>query len=175
MAAYKVADDWLIELVEEIRDEWHPDLEDARIGVLWRAVAPRGKSGVTFGAAKLPPQELEVFGKDFDFIVWFAKDHWGTLTAEQQRALVDHVLSHCTMRDGTAKMVGYDFFGFNAVVARHGLWWPSAEKTIEAVQPHFEFMRAQGSIEAVDPAAYNQTDVLDQVGGLLDDEEGDEE
>lgn len=175
MPKYKIAPDEVVELVEEIRDLWHEHLEFTNIGILMRAEAPRSKGMVTMGAVKRAPEELRVYGKHIDVILWLAGDVWETLTEEQRRALVDHELCHLRRSNsGDIIIVGHDFEEFNAVIRRHGLWWQDAETTIEAFQPHLDFMReVSGRVEALDPDLFNVRDVLEQVDGVLDGSGGD--
>lgn len=166
MGKYKRAPDEIVELVEDCIKSWHEELLEARIGVLLRAEAPASKGNVTLGKSKKMPDDMRPY-VDYDFVIWFAEDYWRILTEEQRTALVDHELCHCRCKDGEIFMVDHDVMEFNAVLARHGFWWPRGEKTRDAVQPHFEFVTTRGGVEAMDPASFNEEDVLDQVDGVL--------
>ncbi|MCC6454163.1 MAG: hypothetical protein IT328_04420 [Caldilineaceae bacterium] len=172
MGKYKRAPEEVIALVEQVIYDWHDELAEARIGILMRAEAPVSKGRATMSKSKKMADDMRAY-LDYDFVIWFAADWWLLLTEEQRTALVDHELSHCRMNEaGETSMADHDITEFNDVLARHGFWWPSAEKTMEAVQPHFEFiaeMSGNGVVEAVSPEHFNEADVLDQVGGMFGD------
>lgn len=170
MPKFTVADEEIVELVEEIRAEWHPRLVPARIGVLMCEEAPQSKGRAKWGEVKRPPEELRTYGQHLDFLLWIARDEWEKFTPEQQRAAIDHLLCHCMVLGGKVSMRDHDFAEFNVVIQRHGLWWPSAESTIDAFQPHFEFMQREGGVEALDPTSFNERDVMEQVDDMLDGE-----
>lgn len=167
MGKFRRADEEVVDLVTEVREKWHRGLEFARIGVLMRNEAPVTKGRVTLGKAKKTTDEERLLSREeLDFIVWFAADQWETLTDEQKTALVDHELCHCRFLNGSAEIRPHDVEEFDAVIRRHGLWWPDAERTIEAIQPHFGFLNG-GGVEAIDPDPFNEKDVLDQVDQVV--------
>lgn len=169
MGKYKRAPEEIVALVEQVIYDWHEELAEARIGILMRTEAPISKGKATLGKARKMSDEMRAY-LDYDAIIWFAANYWGILTEEQRTALVDHELSHLRYKDGEISTVDHDITEFNDVLARHGFWWPSAEKTMEAAQPHFEFIAevsGNGVVEAVSPEHFNDADVLDQVGGMF--------
>ena len=171
MPKYKQATDEMVELVEKCIEDWHPWLENARFAVLMLPEAPRPNGRIALAGTKKASDEVRALGADYHFIMWFAHDQWEILTPEQRVALVDHELSHCRLRGGAVPaLVQHDFSEFNAVFLRHGPWWPGAESTVEAMQPHFAFYRG-GTVDAVDPASFdedaNDEDVIDQVDDML--------
>lgn len=156
------APDYVFEMVTEVQQLWHPDLEDARIDILFCAVAPRSKGRAMYGSARMVPEQWSIYA-DFDFVLTFAKEAWAFLTDEQLRALADHVLSHCKYINGTYTLVDHDVTDFTDVLARHGFWWNGAEKLRDAMKPHFAF------VDDLEPAEapVNNEDVLDQIGDML--------
>jgi hypothetical protein len=100
----------------------------------------------------------------YDFIIWIAGDWWPRLRPHQQRALLDHELSHCHLTPlGKRTLVPHDVEEFNHIIRRYGFWQPAGGgyATQEAVQARLEYAPT-GMVGAV-PA-----DVLDQVGDLLE-------
>jgi len=105
-----------------IRD-YHPDLDEANVGFLFRDKAQKSGDRVVLGKASKVQDRLKPF-LDYDFIIWIAQDVWeGELSMAQREALVDHELCHCTMDDnGKPKLKHHDIEEFNEVVERHGIW-----------------------------------------------------
>lgn len=128
------ATDELIDIAKEVIDQYHPSLQDASIGFLFRSEAPNSNGKITLGMAKKVGPDLNVF-MDYDFIIWVALDWWNRLRPEQKVALVDHELCHCHLdNDDKPKIKPHDVEEFNCILERHGFWWPSADETIQAVQ-----------------------------------------
>lgn len=149
----------VIELVESVMKRYHPHLEDARIGVLFRDEAPKSGNGVTYGQAKRVKDDDKAAGLEYDFIIWFAEDQWELMTEAQREALVDHELCHCDLveKDGKLqpKMRDHDITEFNCIIERHGLWWPGAEVTRQAIRSHtMPLFGRMGKVEAVQGAVF---------------------
>lgn len=72
--------------------------------------------------------EIEPF-----FVIEIAADVWGTITAKQRVALVDHELSHCRIKhnnqDGNVVLfvAPHDVEEFQGVIRRHGLYKSDVE------------------------------------------------
>ncbi len=115
----------VLKAVAKAIKKWHPHLQQARIGLLFRETSSKSQGKEIVGKA-LKVSERDQQFMDLDFIVWFAKDHWQTLSPEAKIALVDHELSHCYYEDPTdpttAKVHAHDFEGFVSVINRHGFW-----------------------------------------------------
>jgi hypothetical protein len=143
----------VVALAEKLIDKHHPDLLDARIGLLMRSEAPKKDGKATYGKAKKVSDELKAL-LPFDFLIWFAADVWDAFSTKQRTALVDHELCHCRMIGGSEpvfKMRGHDVEEFNCIIERYGAWWPSAEQFETAVQAALPINGARrGKVEAVD-------------------------
>lgn len=131
---YKPTSD-VIDLVESTLRRYHGHLEDCNIGILFRDEAPANGANFTLGMTKKVSDEARAAGLDYHFIIWFAEDCWGRLTPSQREALVDHELMHCIWDENKKKSAirQHDFEEFNAIIARHGLWWPGAQETRQAL------------------------------------------
>jgi hypothetical protein len=164
-AEYTPAPDFVIEIAQELVDQYHPWLQDTSIGFLMRSEAPQSNGQITYGQASKVKPELRALGVDYDFLIWLAHDQFVNLSARQRVALIDHELCHCVVVDGKAKIRPHDVTEFNCIIERHGFWWPSAEATIVAIQPHLPLEQGRrGRVEAVDMGA-----LLKQVGqGFLE-------
>lgn len=154
-ADFYPANEEVVELVERVIKLYHAPLEEARIGLLFRDEAPRSGKRVTMGQAKkVAPAEKALI--PYDFIIWFARDIWESITPQQRFALVDHELCHCGIEldDGGAKtkMIPHEVEEFNCIIERHGFWWPGAHQTQQAISqaplPFVEPEARRGRVEA---------------------------
>lgn len=155
MAKYYKPTSDVIDLVESVMKRYHEHLEDAEIGILFRDEAPKSGSHVTFAQAKRVKDDDRAAGLPYDFIIWFAEDQWDRLTDAQREALVDHELCHLDMKekDGILRpvMLDHDITEFNCIIERHGLWWPGAEVTREAIRAHtMPLFGPRGKVQAVE-------------------------
>lgn len=113
--------DSVLLLAQELVKEHHPDLSDARIGILFRETVAYSRGNPVLGHAQKTPEMLKVY-LDFDFIIWIAADAYADMDEKRRKALIDHELCHCKIIEGTATMVGHDVEEFEAIINRHGLW-----------------------------------------------------
>lgn len=166
----KIADDEeILEIVREVQMEWHPDLQDAVIKVLWRIDISLSKGRRALGAARKATVFESLFtGEELNFVIWFCRASWRLLTDEQRRALVDHELSHCKMDGDKPYMVDHDITEFIAVWERHGFYLDSAERLLEALRPHLAFYEEAGESGQGGSSGYEERDVLDQVDDLVE-------
>jgi hypothetical protein len=121
MTVWSEASTDVINTAIKIVREFHPDLEEASIGFLFRDTAQESMGKRTLGKASKVTDRLKPY-LDYDFIIWIAEDAWTDLEDNQRKALLDHELCHCTMDEGTARMVHHDIEEFQAVIERHGIW-----------------------------------------------------
>lgn len=118
----------ITERVWRLVDAYHPHLAEARLVVQVRELAPV-KDGFTT-MAEVDTADNDEERADFDFSMWFAWDEWQTLDDVQRDAIVDHELCHCGWdKAGKPFLIDHDIQEFNAIIARYGLWWPSADET----------------------------------------------
>lgn len=160
----------VIELADQVLKRYHEHLEDMNVGILFRDEAPVSDGHTTLGMAKKVTDEMRAAGLDFHFVIWFAEDTWWDLTDAQRLALVDHELMHCTVavKDGQLKpkIRKHDFEEFNEIIERHGLWWPGAQETRQAIQQHtMPLFGRQGRVAAVDGAAARLVEAVRGIGG----------
>lgn len=153
----------ILDLARELIDLYHADLANANIGFLVRDEAQESGGRIILGKSKKTPDDMRAY-VPFDFIIWIAGDWWPQMRPNQQRALLDHELSHCHLSPlGKRSMVPHDMEEFNHIIRRYGFWQPAGAgyATQEAVQARLEYAPT-GRVGAV------RADVLDQVGDLLD-------
>lgn len=146
------AGDDVVMLAEQIINDFHPHLLDAKIGFLYRSEATVSNGRVTYGMCKKLSKDMQVY-LPYDFIIWLAHYQWMGLSDEQRRALVDHQLCHAGMT-GEAKdkpaILPHDVEEFNCILERHGFWWPLGDLTVNAIQPHLPLeLERRGSVSAV--------------------------
>lgn len=160
-----MADKWILvdqevlDIAGEIISEHLPELDGSSIAFMFRDKAPNSNGKVTMGQAKKVSGEWQALGLDYDFFIWLAQDIWYSLTEAQKRALVHHELMHCGYsgegEDQKPTMIPHDMEEFNAIIRLYGFWWPTAQRTVEAVQaalPMMEIKRQPARVEALDPA-----------------------
>jgi hypothetical protein len=113
----------VINLARQVIDDWHPDLNEARIGFVFRDKGTQSGGRVTIAQASKISPKMQVF-MDFDFIIWISEEDFTQLTSAQREALIDHELCHCIFYedDNTAKMRKHDIEEFVCIVQRHGMW-----------------------------------------------------
>ena len=127
----------VLEMVQQLVRDFHPNLMMAKIGVIFRDEAPSsGGNEVWAKAAKADAKTnalLEGAGQDtLDFLIWIAQNVWDHLETDQRRALIDHELTHCGGFEGSWQMRGHDFEEFTDIVERYGFWRPSLFKATPA-------------------------------------------
>lgn len=150
-AEYTPAPDIVIRIAKELIDQYHPWLQDASIGFLMRDRAPQSSGQITYGQASKVKPELRALGMDYDFLIWLAYDQFVNLSPKQRIAMIDHELCHCFMVGDKAQIRPHDITEFNCIIERHGFWWPSADATVVAIQPHLPLeQERRGRVEAVD-------------------------
>ena len=154
MPEWEAAPKEVIDMADDLIRQHHQSLLDARIGILFRDVAPVSNGKVTWGkASKVDAKWQPLLKRELDFIIWLAYDVWRTVLDHKQRvALLDHELCHCTMEDGEPKMRAHDIEEFSEIVERHGLWRNDLEQMYEAMQQSrfpFNYER-QGFVEGVE-------------------------
>jgi len=126
-------------LVQELVNSYHPDLKDARIGLIFRETASISKGVPVIGHAQKPPEIMKVY-LDYDFIIWLADNAYSDLDENQRKALIDHQLCHCTMIDGVPGTMGHDVEEFQSVIDRHGPWNSSLLSVANSImQMSFDF------------------------------------
>jgi hypothetical protein len=138
----------MYELLAEVRDLWHEDLEQAKIILAWRKEWKPDPDGrlVLGQCRKAPPIQREL--ADYDFVVVLNKEVWNSpqWDNEKKKALLDHELSHAAPTlddDGEQKMdakgrlvwriVKHEIEEFRGVVERHGAYKADLEKFAHAL------------------------------------------
>lgn len=159
-AEYAPAPTYILDLAREVVDTHHDDLQDARIGFLFRLEAPKSNGEFVLGKVrKCGPEEQAAQqmggGRVFDFMVWIARDQYAPLSDLQKRALIDHLLCRLTVDVDSEKpkLVKPDIEEFNEIFERYGFWRPNYRATKEAIQARFDLEKEQGVgyIESAQP------------------------
>ncbi len=131
-AEFKEADAALIELAQELINEHHPWLREAKIGFMYRTEAAKSDNLTVSGKARKVSAEQQMF-MDFDFVIWIAEDTFAGYSPLQRRALVDHELCHCAGFPGKWQMRGHDFAEFVQIIERYGLWNDTLKRMGETI------------------------------------------
>lgn len=152
----------VLEIAQELISIYHADLQDASIGFLFKEGAEPATEGarVIFGKAKKVSPDVQALGIDFDFIVWIDSACWHDFfDHKMQMAAIDHLSTWCAINDdGKTSLRKPDVVEFNSVLQRHGLWWPGADATKEALQQQSLFgvlPQRTGRVASVDPNDLN--------------------
>lgn len=161
-AEYAVAGREVLDIVEQVVEQYEPALGEVRIGILMRNVAPRSAGKRIYGKAKLVGPEQKALMAAFfppdetpDYVIWFAQDTWDELTEKQRLALAHHELYHCQITDnGKHKMRSHDLNEFHRIIDVHGLWWPQADETEQVFRATLGLMPAKGGVMTFDPTLF---------------------
>jgi hypothetical protein len=123
---------------------YHPELAMARFRYAFVDKASVKNGRPVRGKVRRVTGVLE-FLLEADFLMEVALDQWNELTDTQRKALVDHLLEHCTGEEDEAEGGGEmkwsvrepDVQEFSAILRRHGAWnddllaFASVAKTID--------------------------------------------
>ena len=104
--------------------------------IMFRSTAQkRGGEPVMGTASKVTAREKGMAQEDYEFVLILAEDVWKELTHRQQEALLDHLLSHCRVKENpktgkdTFTIVPPDLLFFKGNVKRYGFWFPSVQES----------------------------------------------
>ena len=132
-SGYFKASDEVFALMEAILAEHHDRLVlvSDEIAVVFREKAgKKGGKGV-LGTPKKAPPLIGVLGDtDYKFVLEIAGDEWLTLTEDQRKALIDHLLCACQVEEdpdsGNVRcfIAPPDVSFYWAELDRHGDWRP---------------------------------------------------
>jgi len=121
MATYTEAPQSVIHLAEQIINQHHHNLLEAKIAFVMRDEAPKS-NGRSVAAQAQKVTALNQALIDYDFLIWIAEDRWDKLSEDQKEALIDHELCHCWGWPGMWKMRHHDIEEFQEIIERHGMW-----------------------------------------------------
>lgn len=125
------------EIARELIEDHHEHLRQALIRFVFRHSTNWSRQGEVVLGSTRRPGALEVFlsGHELDFVIVLNAGEWSAMTPEQQKAEVDHELSHCGRNDKDEWCLWpHDVEEFAAVIDRHGLWRRNLETFGAAVQ-----------------------------------------
>lgn len=155
----------VITIAQSLIERYHPRLQDARIGFVFRSEAPVSQGRQVMAKAARVSDKMKAVmesqgARDIDFVIWIAFDVWQNLGSLRREALIDHELYHCVYDpvEHKASIRAHDFEEFHEVVERHGLWTSDllrAGKTFHnALQLSFDHdvQPPRGSVVALQPA-----------------------
>lgn len=134
---YRRVDEEVVRLCEQIVEAHHPDLQHARIGLLFRSGTWKSKGRTRWGQAQKASGKIRALAGDIDFLVTLNEDVWfDELDNAQRRALLDHELCHCAFDvvELKASTRGHDVEEFAEIIRRHGVWDSSLRKAERAFE-----------------------------------------
>ena len=144
----------MVDLVDEIRAEFHQHLKPFRIGVImWDGERKKGDKALLGKAGKVPDRIKPLLVDDqLDALIEFSWDFWQLAKPYQRRALVDHELCHLVTDDnGNLRVTGHNLEEFNAVIHRHGFWLDDVKQTAKVIQHRLDFGEKLGGVYGIDP------------------------
>ncbi|MBL8186557.1 MAG: hypothetical protein JNK38_01045 [Acidobacteria bacterium] len=126
------------DFADQLIKNHHPHLTNVKIEYVFRSQAATKNGKAIWGRAKLvtglnawlaTPMIQRWNRPEPFFCLEIARDIWSRLNENQQKALVDHELSHCDrdLDSGDLTIVGHDLEEFAHILRRHGLWHSDVE------------------------------------------------
>jgi predicted metallopeptidase len=156
MAEYTEISQDILKLTEDLIAEFHPQLKDCNIGLVFRKEA--GSSGgktVYSKCTKVPEKVKPHLAQELDVIIEIAEDKWGGLGSKQRQALIDHELCHIVLAEsGWSSTPAHDIEEFRCIIERYGLWnydlYGSRDVLDKAIQLEFSIAASKGKVVAVE-------------------------
>lgn len=149
---FRKADGSVIEMANDLIEQYHTILKHANIGILFKDEAPVSRGKTTLGKAIKVTDRMKVY-TGLDFIIWLAWDEWQRLTDAQRLALIDHELCHCGMGTAGWAIRPHDIEEFTEVIERHGFYTRDLWKVERIAKgQQLPLFKPGGSVVAVEPA-----------------------
>ena len=130
------ADDTVMAAVKDLVVKYHPHLVPIleEIAVVFKEKAATVGDNVVMGKTAKAPDLISVLtDKDFKFVITLAADEWEELNAKQKKALLDHHLCACRVKEdpATSEYIKFwvqppDVAFFREEVERNGFWRTSS-------------------------------------------------
>ncbi|MDZ4342096.1 MAG: putative metallopeptidase [Candidatus Binatia bacterium] len=133
-------------LLRELVSEVHTELRQAAIALAWRTETKADTDGKLILGRCVKIGDLQRELADWNFVIVLNKEMWQVFKPEQQRALLDHELSHADvrhdshgepMRDERDRVIyrirKHDIEEFQGVVQRNGCYKRDLEKFAAAI------------------------------------------
>jgi hypothetical protein len=135
-------------LLREIRNKFHGDLHEARIGLAWRKGYKRDVDGHMILGKCVKASDLHRELAPYDFIILLNREVWldSEFTPEKKLALIDHELCHAGRshtKDGEPRedergrpiwrVRKHDIEEFRCIVQRHGCYKRDLEEFAKAL------------------------------------------
>lgn len=136
----------LYALMEELVDNHHPELKDARIAIAWRRGWKADPDGRTILGQMKKASDLDRKLHSYDFVILLNREVWEAVdfNESQRRALLDHELCHGAIaRDGEGepryapdgrtvyRTRKHTIEEFHEIVERHGQWKGDIQSFVE--------------------------------------------
>lgn len=132
------------EIADDLRAGFHQALEGAYFYYVFARDTPTVKGRAVWGRVKivggLPAYLMsrrypESGPADPFFVMEVAWEVWQRIGYVQRIALVDHLLSHCWLRDGLKpSLCGTDVSEFTSVIRRQGVWTDQVREMLDAAK-----------------------------------------
>src|SRR3990172_7846031 len=150
MSEWEEASPSVIHIAEQLIEQYHPWLQDANIGFIFRDEAQKQSNGrLVLAQAQRITSKLQVY-LEYDFLIWVSKKDWeGRLTDAQLEALIDHELCHCIRNSNGWAIRPHDVQEFWQVIKRHGLWSNDLQGARELLQKVMQDELPLGQVELI--------------------------
>jgi hypothetical protein len=136
------------DILEEVRSEYHEELEHAKIALAWRKTTKPDVDGRLVLGRCVKSSDLQRELVDWDFVIVLNREVWENdeFTLKKKEALIDHELCHAARavdKDGEDKedekgrpvwrVRKHDIEEFREVVQRHGCYKKDLEDFAKAL------------------------------------------
>jgi hypothetical protein len=151
MIIFSEASHSVIQLAQELIDDHHPGLEDAKIGFVYRSENGTSHGRDTFSGATLVQAKLRPH-LDYDFIIWVSQPFWEGAGDKAKRYYLDHELTHCAYDEDSGKYYirPHDVEEFTSMIKRYKVMLPALEEAARvAMQLPLIEKAPAGKVEAV--------------------------
>lgn len=125
MTEYKEVTQEVMDIAKEMIQAYHRNLEDCRIGFVFRSEAGTSGGKTVLGKCGKVPEKIKPFLESqggLDMLIMIAEDQWSMLNSTQRKALIDHELCHIAIGASGWTTKAHDIEEFEEILQRYGLW-----------------------------------------------------
>lgn len=126
----------VIHFAENLIENFHPHLRDARICFVFRKEAQKQGDRMILGQCSKVPAKMQPYF-EYDFLIWISKHDWEAMDELSREALIDHELCHASGNQWLGwKIKPHDIQEFSDVIQRHGCWAPDVKLAKSALSQY---------------------------------------
>lgn len=127
----------VIKFAENLIENFHPILKEARIAFVFREKAQKQGERYILGQCTKVPEKFQPY-LEYDYIIWLSEEDYAEMDDLRREALIDHELCHCKFsgQTGTWGIRPHDIQEFSDVIERHGIWSPDIRRIKSAIEKY---------------------------------------